>query len=490
MQEAHQISKILQNWPIQKQIGSMDITVSNLCFDSRKVNATSLFFAIPGIQTDGHQYLDTVINKGCRAIVVEHIPHPQVEGVTYIQVKDTRECLGYASVNWYDHPSHKLTLIGVTGTNGKTTLVTLLHQLFSAIGFKTGLISTIENKIGEDVLPSSYTTPDILAINQLLSQMVEFGCQYAFMEVSSHALVQKRTYGLRFAGAVFTNITRDHLDYHPTFNDYIGAKKLLFDHLPKTSFALVNADDKHSKVMVQNTKASVRTYGLHVVSDYKGRILSNSLTGLELDLNGASVHTPIFGTFNASNLLAVYATALQLHGDEEEILTHISMLRSPKGRLDTCMSPDGNIIGIVDYAHTPDALEKLLEVLLPLREKKGKLILVVGCGGDRDKGKRPLMGKIAVKWSDLAIFTADNPRTEEISEILNEMEGDLTPSELDHILRIEDRKTAIKTAVKLAVSGDIVVVAGKGHENYQEIKGERREFDDKIELNNALSSIG
>jgi UDP-N-acetylmuramoyl-L-alanyl-D-glutamate--2,6-diaminopimelate ligase len=489
MQEVHQISEILQNWPIQKQIGSADITVSNLCFDSRKVNETSLFFAIPGIKTDGHQYLEAVVKMGCRAVVVEQIPHLISEGVTYIQVKDTRECLGYVSGHWYDHPSQKLTLIGVTGTNGKTTLVTLLHQLFSSIGFKTGLISTIENIIGQDLLPSSYTTPDILTINQLLSQMVDFGCQYAFMEVSSHALVQKRTYGLHFAGAVFTNITRDHLDYHTTFNDYIKAKKLLFDYLPPSSFALVNADDKHSKVMVQNTKASVITYALHAVSDYKGRILSNSLTGMELDLNGASVHIPLFGTFNASNLLAVYATALQLYGDKEEILTHLSMLRAPKGRLDTCMSPNRAVMGIVDYAHTPDALEKLLEVLLPLREKKGKLILVVGCGGDRDKGKRPLMGKIAVKWSDLTIFTADNPRTEEINDILNEMEGDLTATELDHVLRIEDRKMAIKTAVKLAVSGDVIVVAGKGHENYQEIKGERREFDDKIELTNALSSI-
>jgi UDP-N-acetylmuramoyl-L-alanyl-D-glutamate--2,6-diaminopimelate ligase len=320
--------------------------------------------------------------------------------------------------------------------------------------------------------------------------MVDAGCQYAFMEVSSHALVQKRTFGLHFAGAVFTNITRDHLDYHGTFNEYIKAKKLLFDDLPKGSFAMVNADDKHAKVMVQNTKAVVSTFGLQAISDYKGRILSNSMVGLELDLEGASIHVPMYGAFNASNLLAVYAIALQLHDNREEILTHLSLLKAPKGRLDTCMSPNKAVIGVVDYAHTPDALEKLLEVLGPLREKNARLILVVGCGGDRDKGKRPLMGKIAIQWSDLTIFTADNPRSEEIGNIIDEMESELSPTDLQKVLRIEDRRAAIQTAVKLAHPGDIVVVAGKGHENYQEIKGERREFDDKIELTNALAAIG
>ena len=489
MQKEPQVAQILGNYPIQKTVGNIDMVVSDLCFDSRKVRHTSLFFAIPGLKTDGHQYLNRVVDAGCRAVVVEKLPSYLREGVTYIQVRDTRECLGYASGNWYDHPSQKLTLIGITGTNGKTTSVTLLHQLFTAMGFKTGLLSTIENKIGHDLLPSAYTTPDILTINQLLSKMVDSGCQYAFMEVSSHALVQKRTYGLHFAGAVFTNITRDHLDYHHTFNEYIKAKKLLFDHLPKTSFALVNVDDKHARVMVQNTDAAVLTYGLHAVADFKGRILSNSLAGLELDLDGSSVHIPLYGTFNASNLLAVYALSLQLHQDRDEILTHLSLLKAPKGRLDTCMSPNRAIVGVVDYAHTPDALEKLLEVLLPLRKKKGKLIVVVGCGGDRDKGKRPMMGKIAVKLSDQTIFTADNPRSEEIDAIINEMEGELTKEELRHLLRIEDRKAAIKTAVKLAQPGDIIVVAGKGHENYQEIKGERREFDDKIELTQALASI-
>lgn len=490
MQEEYQVSQILQNWPIQNTIGPLDIAVANLCFDSRKANANSLFFAIPGIKTDGHQYLDDVINLGCRAVVVEQIPNHIQDQVTYIQVKDTRACLAHTAGIWYDQPSKKLTLIGVTGTNGKTTLVTLLHQLFTSLGFKTGLLSTIENKIDHQLLPSFYTTPDSLTLNQLLSKMVDAGCQYAFMEVSSHALVQKRTFGLHFAGAVFTNITRDHLDYHGTFNEYIKAKKLLFDDLPKGSFAVVNADDKHAKVMVQNTKAVVSTYGLQAVSDYKGRILSNSMVGLELDLEGASIHVPMYGAFNASNLLAVYAIALQLHDNREEILTHLSLLKAPKGRLDTCMSPNKAVIGVVDYAHTPDALEKLLEVLGPLREKNARLILVVGCGGDRDKGKRPLMGKIAIQWSDLTIFTADNPRSEEIGNIIDEMESELSPTDLQKVLRIEDRRAAIQTAVKLAHPGDIVVVAGKGHENYQEIKGERREFDDKIELTNALATIG
>lgn len=490
MQKEQQVSQIIYNWPIQKAIGSMDIAVTNLCFDSRKANASSLFFAITGLQTDGHHYLDAVIESGCRTVVVEQLPGRLHDQVTYLQVNDTRACMGYAAANWYDHPSRKLTLIGITGTNGKTTLVTLLHQLFTSLGFKTGLLSTIENKINHEQLPSFYTTPDSLTLHQLLAKMVDAGCQYAFMEVSSHALVQKRTFGLHFSGAVFTNITRDHLDYHGTFDEYIKAKKLLFDDLPKTSFALVNADDKHSKVMVQNTKATVLSYGLHAVSDYKGRIRSNSLAGLELDLNGTSVHVPMYGTFNASNLLAVYAISLQLHENKEEILTHLSLLRAPKGRMDTCMSPDKSVVGVVDYAHTPDALEKLLEVLVPLREKKAKLILVVGCGGDRDRGKRPMMGKIAVRWADLIIFTSDNPRSEEIKVIIDEMEAELTAIERQKVLRIEDRKEAIKTAVKFAQSGDLLVIAGKGHENYQEIKGERREFDDKIELTNALATIG
>jgi UDP-N-acetylmuramoyl-L-alanyl-D-glutamate--2,6-diaminopimelate ligase len=489
MEQGLQISDILQSCPILDVIGTLEVAVSDLCFDSRNASESSLFFAIPGINTDGHQFIDSAIDSGCRAVVVEQIPHTQQKGITYIQVKDARECLGIAAGNWYDHPSQKLTLIGVTGTNGKTTLVTLLHQLFTSLGFKTGLLSTIENKIDQERLPSFFTTPDILTTNTLLSQMVEAGCQYAFMEVSSHALVQKRTYGLHFTGAVFTNITRDHLDYHGSFNEYIKAKKLLFDELPSTSFALINADDKHSKVMVQNTKAKVFSYGLHAVSNYKGRILSNSLSGLELDFDGASIHVPMYGTFNASNLLAVYALSLRLHNDREEILTHLSLLRAPKGRLDTCMSPNRAVIGVVDYAHTPDALEKLLEVLSPLREKKAKLILVMGCGGDRDRGKRPLMGKIGTSLADLTIFTADNPRSEEIDAIIDEMEHELSAVELQHVLRIADRRTAIKTAVKLAQPGDIVVVAGKGHENYQEIKGEKREFDDKIELTHALAGI-
>jgi UDP-N-acetylmuramoyl-L-alanyl-D-glutamate--2,6-diaminopimelate ligase len=475
------LTYIIENLPIENIIGTTDRVVEALCFDSRQAKSGSCFFAVSGTLTDGHSFIDSVIEKGATAVVCEILPKKLSEHVTYIQVKSSSFALGICAANFYGNPSEKLKLVGITGTNGKTTTVTLLHQLFTQLGYKVGLLSTIQNKIENRVLPATHTTPDAIQLNKMLSNMVDEGCPHAFMEVSSHAVIQHRIVGLRFAGGIFSNITHDHLDYHKTFDAYLKAKKTFFDELPKTAFALSNIDDKNGSVMLQNTVAKKYTYALKSMADFRCKIIENSFAGLHLLINQSDVYCRLIGTFNAYNFLAIYTTAILLGEDSQNVLAIMSNLQSAEGRFDTIKSSD-DIIAIVDYAHTPDALENVLSTIANVRNGNETLITVVGCGGDRDKTKRPIMAKIACRMSDKVILTSDNPRTEDPQSILDQMNEGVEPQEKSRVLTILNREEAIRTACMLARSGDIILVAGKGHEKYQEINGVRHHFDDKEKL--------
>lgn len=471
------LSDILYKTRIEEITGSTNMAISSVTFDSRKVKKDSLFIATVGVTVDGHSYIDKAIELGAIAIVCETLPKQIQEHITYIKVLNSSESLGYIACNFYDNPSERLRLIGITGTNGKTTTVTLLFNLFKGLGYQVGLLSTVENKINNVVIPSTHTTPDALSLNEMLSQMVEQGCQYAFMEVSSHAIVQHRITGLHFTGAAFSNITHDHLDYHKTFDEYIKAKKLFFDHLPTDAFALTNKDDRNGMVMLQNTRAKKYTYGLKSLADFKCRVIENHLNGLLLNIDNQEVWIKLIGSFNAYNALVVYAMAILLKQDKVQVLTTLSNLNSVEGRFQYVKSKSG-IIAIVDYAHTPDALKNVLETVKDIRTGNEQVITVVGCGGDRDSAKRPVMAKIACEFSNKTILTSDNPRSENPEEILNQMQSGLSPVEMKSALRISDRKEAIKTAVAFAKEGDILLIAGKGHEKYQEINGVKHHFDD------------
>jgi len=469
---------ILRGAGVENISGNGDMAVANVVFDSRNVQPGDVFVAVSGTQVDGHRFIDSAVRLGVAAVVCEVLPQNLHAEVVWVKVKDSAFALGQIAANFYDRPSERLKLTGITGTNGKTTIVTLLHQLFLNLGYEAGMLSTIVNKINQREIKTSHTTPDALSINRVLSEMVEAGCTYAFMEVSSHAIVQERIAGLQFTGALFTNITHDHLDYHKTFKAYIAAKKKLFDNLPKEAFALINADDRNARVMLQNTQAKRYSYALKTMADFRGRLLEDEFTGLQMFLDGKEFYSPMVGAFNASNLLAVYATAVLLEQDKEEVLQVLSSLRGAKGRFEVLRSPD-SIVCIVDYAHTPDALKNVLKTIQDIRSGNEQLITVIGAGGDRDKTKRPEMAAIATALSNRAILTSDNPRSENPEDILRDMKTGIDPAQKKNTLVITDRREAIKTAYALANVGDIILVAGKGHEKYQEINGVRYPFDDK-----------
>jgi UDP-N-acetylmuramoyl-L-alanyl-D-glutamate--2,6-diaminopimelate ligase len=463
----------------------MNIAITSICFDSRSVKSGSLFVAIKGTLSDGHLFISSAIASGAVAIVCEKLPDELAGKITYVTVKDSAHSLGIIATNFYDNPSSKIKLVGVTGTNGKTTVATLLYKLFTSLTHKCGLLSTVENRIGDKVLSATHTTPDPIRINELLVQMIAEGCSYCFMEVSSHAVNQGRIDGLKFAGGIFTNITHDHLDYHHTFESYIRAKKGFFDGLPPDAFALVNVDDKRGMVMVQNCKAKKYTYGLKKMADYKARIITNSIEGLELEIGNRSVWFKLIGDFNGYNLLSVYAAATLLKADQESALMRLSSLTSASGRFEIVM-PGSKFTAIVDYAHTPDAIKNVLETIAQLRTGQEQVISVIGCGGNRDKTKRPLMAAIACKYSDKVILTSDNPRDEDPMDIIREMQKGVGPTEARKTLIMADREEAIKTACMMAKEKDIIIVAGKGHETYQEIKGVKHPFDDKEVLGRMI----
>ncbi len=471
------LKDILYKVSIEAVKGSTEIAVNKIEFDSRKIQENDVFVAIRGTLSNGHDFIEKAINLGAVVVICDTLPDVIVTGITYIQVKDTNSALAFMANNYYDNPSSKLKLVGITGTNGKTTVASLLYQLFKKAGYKVGLLSTVKIMVDEVEYKATHTTPDSLTINYYLNEMVAIGCEYCFMEVSSHGIHQKRTEGLHFEGGVFTNLSHDHLDYHPTFAEYRDVKKSFFDHLPKTAFALTNIDDKNGLVMLQNTYAKKMTYALKSYADYKAQILENQLSGLLLKINENEVWVKLIGTFNAYNLLAIYGTAVQLGVESFEALRLLSELESVSGRFQFVVS-DKKITAIVDYAHTPDALENVLKTINDIRTKNEQLITVVGCGGDRDKTKRPIMANIATQMSDKAIITSDNPRTENPATIIAEMEAGVEAQNFKKSLSIEDRKQAIKTACQLANPNDIILIAGKGHETYQEINGVRHDFDD------------
>lgn len=471
------LSDLLYKAGIEEVSGDTSISIEKVCFDSRKVEAGTLFVAIRGTATNGHQFISEVIAKGAAAIVCEELPMERFQAVTYIQVKDSSLALAIIAANFYDQPSEKIKLIGVTGTNGKTTIVSLLHALYRQLGYKVGLLSTVVNRINDLEFPATHTTPDPLQLNALLAKMVDSECTHCFMEVSSHAVVQHRVTGLHFDGGVFTNITRDHLDYHKTFEEYIKAKQGFFDKLPSTAFALVNADDRNGKIMVQNSKASVKTYSLQGVADFKAKILESSFTGLMLNIDGSDLMCRLSGKFNAYNILSVYGVAVLLGEEKLSVLTAISTLKAPEGRFQRVESANG-VIGIVDYAHTPDALQNVLTTIQEIRMGNEQIITVVGCGGDRDKGKRPQMAAIACDQSDRVILTSDNPRNEDPDQIIAEMKAGIPIHQQRKVLSVSDRREAVRTACALAKKGDIILLAGKGHEKYQDIKGVKYPFDD------------
>ncbi len=479
------LKEIIVNCNLIDILGNKDIDITNLSFDSRTVTPGTLFVAVKGTQVDGHDYIENAIEKGAIAIVCEKMPRKKHDGITYLKVDNSAYVLGVAASNFYGNPSKKLKLTGVTGTNGKTTIATLLYRLFTDAGYVCGLLSTIENIVDRDVIPSTHTTPDPIELNALLQQMVDKGCEYAFMEVSSHSVAQDRIAGLHFAGGIFTNLTHDHLDYHKTMANYRNAKKKFFDSLPDTAFAVTNLDDKNGAYMLQNTKAKKLSYALKHDADFKGIILESHFDGMMLKVNGTEVFTQLVGGFNASNILAIYGTAIALGFDKEELLVEISKLHGANGRFDMVHSESG-VVGIVDYAHTPDALENVLETINEVRCHKETLITVVGCGGNRDKTKRPEMAAVTVKLSDKVILTSDNPRNEDPDDIIREMKEGIMPEDMRKVLAITNRREAIRTAVALAKSGDIILLAGKGHETYQEINGVKNHFDDKEELSKAL----
>ena len=485
------MSKILQEILVGIEVstikGSLTTEIKNIEFDSRKVTAGSLFVAQKGTQVDGHQFVPKVIEMGAVAILCENLPAELSEEVTYIQVADTAGAMGRMASNFYDNPSSKLKLVGVTGTNGKTSSVTLLFKLFRQLGYHTGLLSTVQNQIDEEVIPSTHTTPDSVKINELLAEMLRRGCTHCFMEVSSHAVVQERIAGLTFAGGIFTNITHDHLDFHKTFDNYIKAKKGFFDQLPKHAFALVNIDDRRGGVMVQNTAARKETYSLQTIASFKGKLLADSLFGLQMEIDGKEVWFKLIGKFNAYNLLGVYGAALLLGEDPEQVLLSLSAIMPPPGRFEQVMSAN-EIVGIVDYAHTPDALQNVLETINDIREGDQQVITVVGCGGNRDAAKRPEMARIACELSSKVILTSDNPRNENPLLILEQMQAGISPIDFKKTKTIEGRREAIRYAVSLAQPHDIILVAGKGHETYQEIKGVKHHFDDREELRAAFEN--
>ncbi len=472
------LNEIIKNIGEYQIYGFFHNQIHSIAFDSRMVEAESLFVAVKGTQSDGHKFINQSIEKGALVIVCEYLPEILNKKITYITVKDSSFALGVIASNFYNNPSQKLKLVGITGTNGKTSTVTMLYNMFVSLGYKVGLLSTISNKIHDKEIKSTHTTPDSIQLNMLLNQMVEAGCSYCFMEVSSHAIVQNRIAGLIFSGAIFSNITHDHLDFHKSFADYIKAKKMLFDFLPPTSFAITNADDKNGKVMIQNSKAKCYHYALQSVADFKAKIIENELSGLMLNIDGLDVSTRLVGKFNAYNILAVYATSILLGAEKLEVLKNLSNIGTAEGRFEYIKSKD-NITAIVDYAHTPDALVNVINTIQAIRTKNEQLITVVGAGGNRDALKRPLMGAIASENSDITILTSDNPRDEEPEEILKQMEAGVDISNKRKVLLIVNRREAIKTACTMAKPGDIILVAGKGHEKYQEIKGVKYHFDDK-----------
>lgn len=463
------------------------IDIQNICFDSRQVKQGDLFIATRGTVVDGHEFIGTAIAQGATAVVCETLPTEMPENVSFIQVKNSSEALGIIASNFYQRPSENLTLVGVTGTNGKTTIATLLYQLMRKLGFKAGLLSTVCNYVDERPVEATHTTPDPLELNALLAEMVNAGCEYAFMECSSHAIDQRRIAGLRFRGGIFTNLTRDHMDYHKTVENYLKAKKRFFDNLPADAFALTNIDDKNGLVMLQNTKADKQTYSVRSLADFKTRILEEGFEGMLLEMNGHEIMMPFVGRFNASNLSAVFGAAVLLGFSEMEVLTQLSTLHAVSGRFETLRSPKG-FTAIVDYAHTPDALDNVIGTINEIREGQGNLITVVGCGGNRDKGKRPMMAKSAVTQSDRVILTSDNPRNENPQDILNDMLEGVDIVNKRKVLVIADRREAIKTACMLAQPNDVILVAGKGHEDYQIINGVKHHFDDKEEIKNAITN--
>jgi UDP-N-acetylmuramoyl-L-alanyl-D-glutamate--2,6-diaminopimelate ligase len=481
------LNDILDTVEVMEIFGTKDREIHSLDYDSREAGPGSLYFAVKGTASDGHDFIHDAIRAGCVAVVCEHIPDHPDPAVTYIRVEDSASAKAILASNYFGNPSAHLNLIGVTGTNGKTTIVTVLHQLFQKLGYRSGLISTIRNKIGDEVSSSTHTTPDPIDLNALLSQMVKAECTHCFMEVSSHALVQKRVAGLTFRGGIFTNLTHDHLDYHKTFEAYLRAKKSFFDSLPVNSFALVNKDDRNGMVMVQNTPAGISTYSMKSMADFRCRILENQFQGLHLSMDGTDCWFKLIGSFNAYNLLAVYAAAVLLLGKKQEVLEALSLCDPVDGRFNYIRTMS-NILAIVDYAHTPDALQNVLETVQAIRTRKEQLITVVGAGGDRDSAKRPVMAKIACDFSDRVILTSDNPRSEEPEAILSEMKKGVDPRFAKKVLEIVNRREAIKTACALALPGDIILVAGKGHETYQEIKGVRYPFDDKEILREAFGT--
>ena len=479
------LNELLKHVEVLNILGDADIEITGVNIDSRRIEAGHLFVAIPGTQTDGHKFIPKAIEQGAVAVLCEYFPNRREPGVTYVAVESTEDWVGEVATQFYGDPSRQLKLVGVTGTNGKTTIATLLYRLFTDAGYACGLLSTIENIVSHEVIPSTHTTPDPIELNALLHRMVEQGCEYAFMEVSSHSIDQDRIAGLHFAGGIFTNLTHDHLDYHKTMANYRNAKKKFFDNLPNTAFALTNADDKNGAVMLQNTRAQKLSYALKHDADFKGIVLESHFDGMLIKVNGTEVYTQLVGGFNASNLLAIYGAATALGFNKDELLVEISKLKGANGRFDMLHSDNG-IVGIVDYAHTPDALENVLSTINEVRCHKETLITVVGCGGNRDTTKRPEMAAAAVKMSDKVILTSDNPRNEDPDEIIRQMKAGIAEADSYRVLAITNRREAIRTAVALAKKGDIILVAGKGHENYQEINGVKNHFDDKEELSKAF----
>ena len=471
------LKELLKDIPVIAIVGSEDVEITDVNIDSRRIKDGHLFIAMKGTQVDGHKFVPKAIELGAKAVMCEDMPEEKAEGVTYVQVESTEDVVGKVATTFHGNPSTKLKLVGVTGTNGKTTIATLLYNMFTKMGHKCGLLSTVCNYIIDEAIPADHTTPDPIELNRLLDRMVQAGCEYAFMECSSHAIAQKRIGGLTFAGGIFTNLTRDHLDYHKTFENYRNAKKAFFDSLPKTAFAITNADDKNGMVMVQNTKATVKTYSIRTVADFKARIIECHFEGMYLEMDGHEVGVQFIGKFNVSNLLAVYAAAVMLGKSPEDVLVVMSTLHSVSGRLEPIHSPEG-YTAVVDYAHTPDALENVLNAIHEVLDGKGHVITVCGAGGNRDKGKRPLMAQEAVKQSDKVIITSDNPRFEEPQDIINDMLAGLNAQQMKKVISIVDRHEAIRTACMMAQKGDVILIAGKGHENYQEIKGVKHHFDD------------
>lgn len=481
---------VLYKVAIRSVSGSTEVEITDVQTDSRKVKQGTAFVAVKGVAADGHAFIEKAVEAGAAAIVCEQLPGTLKEGVVCLQVQNSGAAAAWMAHNLYGQPSEKLKLVGVTGTNGKTTIATLLYKLFTSLGYTCGLISTVENRIGAEIVPATHTTPDAVSLNQLLAQMLQSGCSHVFMEVSSHALHQHRVTGLQFAGGIFSNITHDHLDYHKTFDEYIRVKKSFFDGLPSSAFAISNADDKRGVVMLQNTAAHKYLYSLRTLAEFKGKIMENSLSGLAMTINDQEVHFRLIGEFNAYNLLAVYAAATCLGEEKSEVLRHLSVLTGAEGRFDYIVSPKERIIAIVDYAHTPDALLNVLATINKLKQGYEQVIAVVGCGGDRDKTKRPVMAAAAVEHSDKAIFTSDNPRSEDPAQIIKDMEEGLPAAARRKYIAITDRQEAIRTAISLAKPEDIILIAGKGHEKYQEIKGVKHHFDDKEIVQQVFEQLG